>query len=230
MIKLALIGKNISHSQSPKIYKQLLGDAVNYDLLDYSSSSLIPSAKELLKTYVGVSITAPYKEHFLKEAVLTVDARDLNAINCLYLDKKGTVNGDNTDYLAMLEIVKRDLVDKGLQSIVILGDGAMARVTAKVLDSYNWPYEQLSRKKNGPLENLDLIKSSLDSQLVIINCCSRNFSFRGRVAKGSLYWNLNYAQKEEENALENMGLVYQDGQELLYLQAKYALAKWQLEI
>lgn len=230
MIKLALIGKNISHSLSPKIYNQLLGNEVRYDLIDCENFHSIPHAHELLKKYRGISITAPYKEHFLDKVTPSSIAQELQAINCLYLDHDGSPAGENTDYLAMLEIVKREFVDRSGKIIVVLGDGAMARVALKVLDSVNLPHLQLSRKINGPLEEYDFTKEYPAKELAIINCCSRDFSFRGKATTNSLYWNLNYAQEKEESALLNLGYTYQDGQELLYLQAKYALAKWQLKI
>ncbi len=60
--KLALIGKNISHSKSPEIYNKLLNNQVEYTLLDCDTVDAIPSLDELMKKFDGVSITSPYKE------------------------------------------------------------------------------------------------------------------------------------------------------------------------
>ena len=67
MIKLALVGKDIQHSRSGEIYRRLLKTDIQYDLLDYENSALIPPAADLFKVYDGISITSPYKKHFLNQ-------------------------------------------------------------------------------------------------------------------------------------------------------------------
>ena len=42
MIKLALLGKNISHSKSPEIYKTILKSNFSYDLIDCESIEMTP--------------------------------------------------------------------------------------------------------------------------------------------------------------------------------------------
>ena len=41
-IKLALLGKGISHSKSPEIYRRLISGSVQYDLLDVANEADIP--------------------------------------------------------------------------------------------------------------------------------------------------------------------------------------------
>ena len=50
MFKLALLGRNISHSQSPSIYRKLLGEKLDYKLFDYKNEDEIPSLEnEIVK-------------------------------------------------------------------------------------------------------------------------------------------------------------------------------------
>lgn len=66
MKKLALIGKDISHSLSPALFNAagLLIDGSSYDLID---SANLSKAMEFIKTglYNGANITAPFKEEIL---------------------------------------------------------------------------------------------------------------------------------------------------------------------
>lgn len=228
MIKLALVGRHISHSLSPKIYRELINRPLEYDLLDYSDYSEIPTAGELLKRYQGVSITSPYKEHFLNQVQVDNEVLELKAINCLYRGLDQAIHGANTDFLAMRELVERDIVKKSVQHVLVLGGGAMARVTCEVLRQFNYPYQQLTRSEFGDLTSIDLSRFVSNGQAYIINCCSRDFLFRGKFPSGSLFWDLNYARESEALKMKALGLSYQDGLELLERQAFFALAKWQI--
>ncbi len=229
MIKLALIGKGISHSKSPMIYRQFLGDSLEYKLLDYETPNDIPKANELLTNYLGISITAPYKNHFLAQIKMSEQVRELKAVNCLYLNKEdGEIWGTNTDLLAMREILSREL--QGTSSdVVILGSGAMARVTALVLRELGFSYRQFSRSTTPNLSDIDL-REATDRKSFIINCCAREYEFRGKANRDSLYWDLNYSREQERKSIESLGLYYVDGEELLLLQAKHALGLWGLKI
>lgn len=226
MIKLALIGKNISHSKSPQIYRGILGDNLEYKLLDFASAQNIPRACELLENYQGISITAPYKSHFLNQAKLSPEVENLGAINCLYREGND-VCGANTDLSAMREIIRRKLLGSSWQ-VVIFGSGAMSRVTKLALEECDIPFNQFSRSTIKQLSRLDLTKH-FKERCYIINCCAREFEYTGRAPTGSHYWDLNYARPAEKKSIESLGLTYGDGEELLFLQAKHALAMWKLK-
>ncbi|RPJ71754.1 MAG: hypothetical protein EHM20_14365, partial [Alphaproteobacteria bacterium] len=145
MIKLALLGKGIQHSRSPEIYQRLLVNKIQYDLLDYPNSSSIPKVEDLFKVYNGISITSPYKRHFLDQVKLTEQAEKLGAINCIKQSSDGFY-GENTDYSAIVEILKK-LKSKhnGLRAI-ILGDGVMSNVTQAALRELEIDFKLYSRK------------------------------------------------------------------------------------
>ena len=137
MIRLALVGKNIQHSKSPTVYKELLGPWLHYDILDFADSKDIPSALELLSVYQGVSITSPYKKHFLPEIQLSETASLLGAVNCLGI-KNGIVGGENTDYFAIETILHEWILKYGRMNIVLLGDGVMSKVSQFVLNQIKY--------------------------------------------------------------------------------------------
>ncbi len=226
MPRYGLIGKNISHSKSPKIYQNLLGNHIQYDLLDFQSEGEIPALKELLENYVGINITSPYKRHFVNEVILTSSAKKLQAINCLKL-KDGQVYGENTDYLATLEILKnfKHTVKKPLE-IIILGDGVMSQVCQLAASECVFNFKVLSRRATIDFDNTNLIPENYTKQLLIINCCSRDYVFKGAIDEQALFWDLNYNFEPHKKRLPGIVEKYKDGLELLELQAKYAVAFW----
>ena len=230
MLKLALVGKNIQHSRSPEVYRKLISHSHEYHLLDYQSVEEIPSALHLLKIYDGISITSPYKKHFLSQVVLTPLAQTLGAINCLV--KRGDeLWGENTDYLAILEILRRWRVQYKNLAVIILGDGVMSNVTKAALDELQISHVIYSRKSHPKLSNLNLEECfSKDfhaySKPLVINTCSRDFVFDGICPSGALFWDYNYHFSFHGETLAKKVESYVDGMEMLTLQAQFALAFW----
>lgn len=226
MIKLALIGKNIQHSLSPSIYKNILGPKVHYDLLDYTDESEIPPVDELFKVYSGINITSPYKKHFLNSVELTASAKKLGAINCLKIED-GKVVGENTDYLAIVDILSRWKSTYGELDVALLGDGVMSKITEMALKQLEMNYKVYSRKQSSGFSYLDFEQAYSNSltQLIVINTCAREYVFQGSLPKSTLFWDYNYHFLPHQH-LKNHIKLYIDGEEMLDLQAKYAVAFW----
>lgn len=231
MIRLALIGRGIQHTLSPEIYKRILGDKVSYDLLDYSKAEDVPSAAELFKTYQGINITSPYKKIFLNQVELTENARKLGAINCL--KKEGEkIMGENTDYLAILDILTRWKLQFTNLQVALLGDGVMAGVTKSALDKLCLKNQVFSRRMTPDFSHLNLKeKMQLESEatLLVINTCAREYVFNGVLPDNSLFWDYNY-NFEPHSSLSSKTKLYVDGREMLNLQAEYAVAFWSFNI
>ena len=172
-VKLALIGKDISHSKSQEIYEKLLGRFVNYELIDCVNVHEIPSLEDLSKVYRGVSITSPYKTHFIEQVKLY--EKDLPILNTLVFESK--YMGANTDYLACQDIIDVYLQNE-LTDIHLLGDGSMAMVLERILTKKKIQFTQYSRKL-GNLEYISDTLSSLksDEKHLVINSCSREYTF-----------------------------------------------------
>lgn len=223
-IRLALIGRDISHSKSEVMYRKILSINFEYTLLDYKIEDDIPRVEDLFLKFYGVSITAPYKKHFLDQVILSEDIQAIGAINCL--SKIGeNYYGHNTDYEAIKEILaEMSYLEK---KIIILGNGAMANVIEYILKSNNKEYKKYSRKVDGDISKLDLSQISQKNALVI-NCCSRDFNFTGKISSDSIFWDLNYSHAfHKENVSEICS--YVDGEELLFRQAKHAVKIWGIQ-
>ncbi|MDE6690582.1 MAG: shikimate dehydrogenase, partial [Clostridia bacterium] len=64
MIKLAVIGKDVSKSTSPQIHSFIaknLGLEISYEKISIPESDFESKITELLRTYDGMNVTIPYK-------------------------------------------------------------------------------------------------------------------------------------------------------------------------
>jgi len=226
MYKLALVGKDISHSKSQKMYEELLSEKVNYTLLDYSSAKDIPSAIELFKEFDGISITAPYKKHFLAETIVDSNCVDLMAVNCLRL-KDNVIESTNTDFSAVEEHLSTYNKFKTMK-VIILGNGSMSFMTQKVLKQKNIEFEVVARKTHGDISKLNLNEffSNSSEKKLIINSCSRSFIFEGDLPSDAIFWDYNYNYEPHASLLADRCFEYIDGLEMLKSQAYHALKFW----
>ena len=226
-MKLALIGKGIAHSASPSIYKKILGSQIEYDLIDIQDEARLPSLIDLATTYDGINITSPYKKSYLPHLnSLSPEAHYLEAVNTIFL-KQNHFSGANTDYFAVETLLKKFKDDYPQSHILLLGSGVMAKLTQYVCQKLALDILQISRSTNPELEHLDLRPyHRLNSQLMVINACSRDFCFKGKTTGDEFFWDYNYRFFPHQNTLPFSFKVYWDGQEMLNLQAEYAVKFW----
>lgn len=223
MLKLALIGRDIAHSKSESVYKKLLDYPFQYKLLDYKDSYDIPAAVDLLKTYDGISITSPYKTHFLSEIK---DLSGFGIVNTLRKSQKEVIEGTNTDSLAIEFILER-YINSGVDNIKILGDGSMSNVCQRILKKRQVDFRVFSRR----LGNLQAVlenPSKPDFSTLIINTCARDFRFNNSGSSHYHFWDMNYNMNHHQELFKSIDIAYSDGIEQLELQAKYALSFWNL--
>jgi shikimate dehydrogenase len=221
------VGKDISHSKSPEIYKHLISPSIQYDLLDFKSAEDVPSASDLFKSYEGINITSPYKKHFLSEVQLTQNASSLEAINCLRI-KNGIIEGENTDFYAIVDIIQELKKDYGVLEVVVLGDGVMSKVTAVALKKLAIDYKVLSRRLTDDFNQINMKNYFSANKMtpLIINTCSREYVFKGEIPKEAVFWDYNYSFSPHSTSLPSKIRDYFDGHSMLLKQAEYALAFW----
>ncbi len=127
MKKFALIGKPISHSQSPKLFREAFPDGdMTYDLLE--RDTVEESVAELKANgYCGANVTSPFKESIMKFVTDPDEiTKNLNAAN-LILFKGDKILSYNTDYLAVKRIVREY---EGIRSAIVIGCGGAAKAAA----------------------------------------------------------------------------------------------------
>lgn len=229
MINLGLLGRNISHSRSKEMYQKILNQEISYFLLDFQSEENIPSLDEIFNQYKisGLSITYPYKKHFLNSVEVSEEVKFLNAINCIKREGE-KYYATNTDYFAANKILGDLIRNNKFLKIIVLGDGNMALITKNVLDQIDQDYIQISRRTHGDLSDINL-ESIQGPNSLVINCCSREMNFNGKLHAQSMFYDFNYNTNYAKNLTEKNPLVnFVDGADLLLLQARYALDFWSI--
>ncbi len=219
MLRLGLLGKEISHSKSQKVYEDLLNDKIDYTLFDYASIQDIPPLDWFFQKVQGLSITSPYKKHFLNQIQ---NISEMESINCIKYEN-GNYLGTNTDYEAIKEIFPKLIKLKEFSEIILLGNGSMAEMSIHFFKNHNIIYKQYTRSADGPLEKL-----TFEREPLVINTCSRDFVFSGEIPTKAVFYDFNYDFDAHKNYLEPKVFQYIDGFELLKLQGFYALKFWKL--
>ncbi|MCT4642559.1 MAG: hypothetical protein N4A33_09720 [Bacteriovoracaceae bacterium] len=223
MLKLGLLGKNITHSKSKEIYQRILKHKFTYSYFDIADEKQI-DLNSIFDDVSFLSVTSPYKKYCSKKVCVEEQIKDLNAINCIK-KVENKLFGTNTDYEASVEIIQK-YASQNIINVIVLGDGAMATVISKILLDMRINFEVLSRKKS----NLSTIADYINHKVLIINCCGREFNLYESLKGLSPYkiWDLNYSQIYEKQISDEFGKDYTNGLELLFLQAKKALSYWNI--
>ncbi len=218
-MNLALLGKNIQHSLSPSLYNKIIGEQVNYQLLDYSLEDEIPSLESIFldKQLDGLNITAPYKTTFIDKVVLQREClKKIGGINCIKKNDDHFI-GENTDEMAFRDLFNKLISEYNPRKVIVLGSGTMAKMITIVTEDYPGDIQFLSRRKNGNIENLD--SSIVTKMTLIINACSRDYVYKGPLRSDIVFWDMNYKMDEHSTTIPH----YIDGEGLLELQARYAV-------
>lgn len=225
MIKLGLVGSNISHSKSPVIYKQLLSVPHSYDLIDVHDEKELPLLTSL-QDYFGLNITSPYKLSYL--AQLSSYPLKWKAVNCIK-KKDGDWIGTNTDATALEELIPSYAKKYDIKKWIILGDGAMATVTRLILTDQRMSFTQHSRKMGDDFDRFSFF-DQLDpiEQACVVNCCSRDLVIKSSLSRNWMFWDFNYLHTTHSNSMPAKVKEYIDGESLLITQAKHAVKFWGL--
>lgn len=226
-MRLGLLGYPINHSLSPSIYKRLVPELASYELFSCKSADEVPSLEQLSSKLDGLSITSPYKKHFIGQIEFSSPlVKQLGIVNTLAFVNK-TVIGTNTDLLAVVEILKNYQLNFPKLQIILLGSGSMAEVTKIVARDLKIDFKQFSRKTHPQISQLDIASlQQTGIQNLVINACSREFVFNGQVSGQEIFWDYNYSFLPHQNTLPLIVKTYQDGQHMLELQAIEAIKFW----
>jgi shikimate dehydrogenase len=227
-MKLALIGFPISHSKSPQLYKRFLGDVLeSYDLLEIPRPESMPTLTELSKRFDGISITTPYKEFYFHQVkIIPEEVKNIGAINTI-LFHKGEFLGTNTDFIATKKQIEEFINTFPQIHFIILGNGVMAKMTKLILDQFKLSCHQFYRSKDGDISKLDLTQYfDRNTQIIVINACSRDFKFNGKIHDEFIFWDFNYAFEPHRLFLPQKVKQYIDGEKMLEQQALSAIEFW----
>ena len=168
--KFGLIGKNISYSFSKKYFEnkfEKLGlKNHSYNLFDITEIQKVIDIFKL-KNLKGLNVTIPYKELIIQYLDdLNEEAQEIGAVNCISI-KNGIKKGFNTDVFGFEKSLLTQ--PKSLEyPALILGNGGAAKAVKFILETYNIPYQIVSRKTELNFENLN--KEIVKEHKIIIQC------------------------------------------------------------
>ena len=96
-MEYGLIGKKLAHSFSPELHA--LYGCEKYELRELSEDEL--SGFFAARSFIGINVTAPYKETVLKYLdELSPEAKAIGAVNTV-INKGGRLFGYNTDFFGL---------------------------------------------------------------------------------------------------------------------------------
>ncbi len=134
-MKFAVIGKDVSKSDSPAIHTFLLrrcfGDGHSYERVSIPPEEFGSRAEELFTRFDGFNVTIPFKRDilpYLRE--LKGDAKTFGAVNTVLSKSRLGYNTDGYGFLLMLE--NGGIAVKG-RSVLVLGAGGAGRSCIKKL-------------------------------------------------------------------------------------------------
>ncbi len=134
MLKLAVIGKDVSQSESPAMHTFLLqkmGGACTYEKVSIAKEAFASKAEELFSRFDAFNVTIPYKTEimpYLKE--ICGDAAVFGAVNTVLSRERAGYNTDGYGFLLMLQNAGIEVKGK---TALVLGAGGVGRSCIKKL-------------------------------------------------------------------------------------------------
>ena len=133
-LRLGLVGKDVSASDSPKIHRFLskeLGCELSYECISTDSAGFDNAARYFLGDFDGFNITIPYKRDIMEYLDAIVgDAVAYGAVNTVV---SRTRTGYNTDGLGFMQMLRIHGVEVDGKRVLILGAGGAGRSSAVAL-------------------------------------------------------------------------------------------------
>ena len=128
MLKLAVIGKDVSKSLSPQMHRFILermGLGCEYEKISLSEEELKTRAEELMLRLDGFNVTIPHKQNILPYLQsLEGDAGVFGAVNTVVTKSRTGYNTDGTGFLTMLQDAE---ISVKHQRALVLGAGGAGR-------------------------------------------------------------------------------------------------------
>ena len=240
MIKLALIGKNVSLSTSPNIHGFIareLNREITYDKLSIPEEQFANRIENILKTYDGLNVTIPYKLAIIPYLnCVNGDAESFGAVNTVVTSN---LSGYNTDGLGFMQMLEDNEVEvKGKTALVLGAGGAGRSVVKKLLDAgaeveiYNRTFEKAKKVAEEFKGCIAVDKVTIKPRYLIINATGIGMHDTVGIAPVSAEVinncetavDLIYAPKKSEflKIAEGAGKKIINGAAMLFYQAYYA--------
>ena len=238
-LRLALVGKDVSKSDSEPIHTFILshfGVDCAYTRFSVEKQDFDSVMRTLLGDFDGFNVTIPYKRDvmgYLDE--VTGDALDFGAVNTVVTATSKGYNTDGAGFMLMLKAAGISVADK---KILVLGGGGSGRSTAAALKKAGAAVYMYQRRKDKLQETCNELGITPSDSAesggfdIVINCTGVGMhesvgqspvtaqAFRGASAAIDLIY------KPEKSAFlqlsEGQGLQVLNGAAMLFYQAYFA--------
>ena len=134
MLKLCVIGKDVSQSQSPAMHTFLLnkmGADCSYEAVSIPPAEFSARAEALFETYDAFNVTIPFKGDIMPYLTsIEGDAKAFGAVNTVLSKERRGFNTDGLGFMLMLENAGVNVAGK---SVLVLGTGGAGRSCLKKL-------------------------------------------------------------------------------------------------
>jgi shikimate dehydrogenase len=134
MLKLAVIGKDVSKSDSPKMHSFIaenMGNQISYEAVSIPEEQFEEKIDGILSGFDGFNVTIPYKLSVMPHLKnIKGDATTFGAVNTVVTKSS---SGYNTDGLGFMLMLKTNGVEPEGKKVLLLGAGGAGRSVAKKL-------------------------------------------------------------------------------------------------
>ncbi|MDR2293508.1 MAG: saccharopine dehydrogenase NADP-binding domain-containing protein [Prevotellaceae bacterium] len=185
MKKFALVGKPVSHSKSPSLFKAAYGGCdFEYSLIETTDVKYVENLLRS-KTLCGVNVTIPIKV----EALAIVDELDetakmTGATNVIAVNDNNKLKAYNTDYLGVLHTLIDFNININGEECLIIGAGGAGRAVAFALHKFGANItianrtsdkaNSIAEKINCKVISMDEINENISNKKLIINALPAN--------------------------------------------------------
>lgn len=174
MKKLALLGRKLGHTFSPKYFAEKFRkegiEDFEYGTLELEDIRDFPDAVRERQDLVGLNVTIPYKTDVIKYLDgLDETASTIGAVNTILVEN-GRLTGYNTDVIGFMRSLE-DFLPEGFEGkALVLGTGGSSKAVHFVLDKLKIPFNFISRKPVDHGFTYDQLDSDvMDGVSLIIN-------------------------------------------------------------
>ncbi len=238
-LRLGLIGKDVSQSDSERIHRFILGEMgieCEYQRFSVNKDEFDSAMRCLLGDFDGFNITIPYKRDAMEYVDAIVgDAVEYSAVNTVL---NGTRTGYNTDGIGFLQMIRSYGMEYENKKILVLGGGGSGRSTAAALKKGGATVFMYQRNRAKLLEtcgNLGITPIENPEQGgfdIVINCTGvgmhdsvgRSPVTAAAFAGAESAIDLIYVPRKSEflRLAQEQGLKILNGAAMLFFQAYYA--------
>ncbi|MDR2125907.1 MAG: hypothetical protein LBP63_03660 [Prevotellaceae bacterium] len=177
--KFALVGKPVSHSKSPALFKAAYGDCdFEYSLIETDD---VKHVENLLRngTLCGVNVTIPIKIKALTIVDETDTTAEMTGAANVIIANDSKLKAYNTDYLGILHTLTDFNIDVASKECLIIGAGGAGRAVAfalhklganiTVANRTSGKSDSIAEKINCKVINMAEINANVSNKKMIVN-------------------------------------------------------------